>query len=187
MFGAGTWSENEVLLGYLDQQLEALRAAAHGLTDEQARARPCRSSLSVGGILKHVTHVLQGRLTTGAEPGADDVARFLSSFSLDDDETLDGTLAAFDRVREEYLAAVAATDPAADAVEPPAPWFGVPGPTASVQRYRLVHHVEELARHAGHADILREQLDGATSPALLAAVQGWPPNDFVQPWTPAAG
>lgn len=184
VFTAGKWSETEVLTGYLDQQLEAVRAAAHGLTEDQARQTPCRSTLSVGGILKHVTHVLRGRLTTGAEPDAEEIGRFTASFTLDEHETLAGTLAAFDEARVDYLAAVAATDPAGDATEPPAPWFGITEPTASVQRYRLVHHVEEFARHAGHADIVREQLDGATSPALLAAVQGWPANDFVQPWTP---
>lgn len=187
MFSPGTWSESEVLVGYLDQQLSAIRASAHGLTEEQARATPCRSALSVGGIVKHVTHVLQGRLATSAAPGADELARFEASFALTEDETLAGTLEVFDRTRADYLARVRGTDPAAEVVEPPAPWFGQLEPTTSVQRFRMVHHVEELARHAGHADIVREQVDGASSPSLLAAVEGWPPNDFVQPWTPPAG
>ncbi|ABS01832.1 putative damage-inducible protein DinB [Kineococcus radiotolerans] len=187
MFGAGKWSESEVLVGYLDQQLEAIRASAHGLSEEQARATPCRSALSVGGLLKHVVHVLEGRLGSSAQPTAEEVARFTASFSLGEGETLAGTLEAFDRVRAQYLARVSSTDPADEVLEPPAPWFGVLDPTPSVQRYRLVHHVEELARHAGHADILREQLDGASSPSLLAAVHGWPANDFVQPWTPGTG
>ncbi len=54
-----------------------------------------------------------------------------------------------------------------------------------MQRFALVHHVEELARHAGHADIIREQIDGATAASLLMAVEGREGNDFVQPWTPA--
>ena len=185
MFGPGKFSESEVLVGFLDQQLEAIRASAHGLSEEQARMTPCRSVLSVGGILKHVTHVMRGRLGGGAHPSAEDVARFTASFALGEDETLAGTLADFDDARAHYLAAVAATDPAGDVLEPPAPWFGRLDPTASVQRHRLLHHVEEFARHAGHADIVREQIDGASSPSLLAAVQGWPPNDFVRPWTPA--
>jgi len=79
---------------------------------------------------------------------------------------------------------VRSTDPGADMTAPPAPWDGIYGPTDSVQRFGLVHHVEELARHAGHADIIREQIDGATAASLLMAVEGREGNDFVQPWTP---
>ncbi|HEU5007290.1 MAG TPA: DUF664 domain-containing protein [Jatrophihabitantaceae bacterium] len=68
---------------------------------------------------------------------------------------------------------------------PPAPWDGLYTPTDSVQRHALMHHVEELARHAGHADIIREQLDGATAAPLLMAVERREGNDFVQPWAPA--
>lgn len=186
MLEPGKLSESDVLVGYLDQQLSAIRASTHGLTEEQARMTPCRSALSVGGILKHLTYVLDDRLVTTAEPGPDDLALFMASFALGEGETLAGALDAFDRARADHLVRVRATDPAAESVEPPAPWFGRLEPTPSVERFALVHEVEELARHAGHADIIREQIDGATSPSLLAAVEGWPPNDFVQPWTPPA-
>jgi hypothetical protein len=53
MFIPGRYSESEVLVGYLDQQLTAIRAAAYGLTDQQARQTPCRSALSIGGLVKH--------------------------------------------------------------------------------------------------------------------------------------
>jgi len=79
---------------------------------------------------------------------------------------------------------VRVTDPGADMTAPPAPWDGIYAPTDSVQRFELVHHVEELARHAGHADIIREQIDGANAGSLLMAVEGRDGNDFVQPWTP---
>jgi hypothetical protein len=46
----------------------------------------------------------------------------------------------------------------------------------------LVAGIEETARHAGHADIIREQLDGATAFPLMAAVEGWPATAWVQPW-----
>jgi hypothetical protein len=55
-----------------------------------------------------------------------------------------------------------------------------------VERFALLHHVEELARHAGHADIIREQIDGADAGSLLMAAEGREGNTFVQPWTPAA-
>jgi uncharacterized protein DUF664 len=49
-----------------------------------------------------------------------------------------------------------------------------------------MHHVEEFARHAGHADVIREQFDGATAASLLMAVEGREGNDFIQPWRPAS-
>ena len=51
-------------------------------------------------------------------------------------------------------------------------------------RWVLLHLVEETARHAGHADIVRESIDGATMYGLMAAAEGWPPGDWLQPWTP---
>ena len=50
-------------------------------------------------------------------------------------------------------------------------------------RWVLLHLVEETARRAGHADIVRESIDGATMYELMAAAEGWPPGDWLQPWT----
>lgn len=185
MFAPGTHSEAEVFAGFIAVQLDAVRTAAHGLTDEQARRRPCRSELSVGGVVKHVTWVMRQR---GQDRVMDEAgfAAFSDSFVLRDDETLDGALAAFDEVREAYLADVRTTDPAAAMTEPAAPWDGRYEPTPSVQRYALLHLVEELARHAGHADVLREEIDGAQAASLHLAVVGAPGNDFVRPWEPAS-
>lgn len=185
MFAPGAHTESEALAGFLDDQLTALRTAAHGLTDAQAKQRPCRSTLSVGGILKHVTHVLRGR-TQPRVVDADGYAVFADSFVLRDDETLEGALAAFDEVRAAFLADVRATDPGAPMTEPPAPWYGRFEPTPSVQRYALLHLVEELARHAGHADVIREEVDGAQAASLHLAAVGAPGNDFVRPWRPEA-
>ncbi|HKY76119.1 MAG TPA: DUF664 domain-containing protein, partial [Acidimicrobiia bacterium] len=46
--------------------------------------------------------------------------------------------------------------------------------------------IEETARHAGHADIVRESIDGATMYELMAAAEGWPATDWLKPWEPAA-
>jgi hypothetical protein len=48
----------------------------------------------------------------------------------------------------------------------------------------LLHIIEETARHAGHADIVREAIDGATMYALMAAVEGWPATEWLTPWAP---
>jgi hypothetical protein len=190
MFLPGIYDERETLVGYLDQQLAAIRAAAYGLTEEQARLTPCRSALSIGGLVKHATYVMEQRARRRADPGAgldrSAFERFFGSFALTADETLQGALASFDAARDAYLADVRASDPGASSTVPAAPWDGLDQPTPSVERFALVHHVEEFARHAGHADIIREQIDGANAASLLMAAEGRPGNAFVQPWTPAA-
>ncbi|MDY7100877.1 MAG: DinB family protein [Actinomycetota bacterium] len=182
------------LVNHLDAQLSAVRAAAIGLTEEQATSRPCRSSLSIGGLIKHVTQVMQGAIDryhgTGAGPDEYDegaIAAYHEGFTVTGDETVAGVIAQFDRTRVEYLAAVRTVDPSAPTTEPPAPWFGVFDERPAHARYHLVHQVEEIARHAGHADIIREQIDGVSVPAIVLSEAGAPANDFLQPYTPAPG
>jgi hypothetical protein len=50
-----------------------------------------------------------------------------------------------------------------------------------------VHQIEEMARHAGHADIIREQVDGVSVPQIVISQAGAPANDFFQPYVPAPG
>ena len=45
--------------------------------------------------------------------------------------------------------------------------------------------IEELSRHAGHADIIREAVDGATMYELIAGLEGWPATPWLTPWQPA--
>ncbi len=65
------------------------------------------------------------------------------------------------------------------------PWYPDDIDTWSV-RWVLLHLVEEIARHAGHADIVREAVDGATFHPLMAAAEGWPASPWLQPWEPKA-
>jgi hypothetical protein len=51
-------------------------------------------------------------------------------------------------------------------------------------RWVLLHLVEEIARHTGHADIVRESIDGATAYELMAAAEGWPATPWLTPWSP---
>ena len=192
MYAPAVHDESQTLVAYVDQQLEALRAAPYGLTEEQARSRPCRSALSVAGLLKHVTHGMRGAirvLASDVPPPLDEAAfaDYLSSFSLADDETTEGVLAAFDEVRLRYLAALGDTDPEAERLAPPAPWIGISEAMPIRARYYLAHQVEEMARHAGHADILREQVDGMSVPTLAMTRAGVPANAFFQPYAPSPG
>ena len=51
-------------------------------------------------------------------------------------------------------------------------------------RWVLLLLIAEIARHAGHADIVREAIDGATMYALMAAAEGWPETEWLKPWKP---
>jgi hypothetical protein len=151
----------------LVQHRALLRQTVQGIGDEQARRRTTVSELCLGGIIKHVTSVedrwarfiVEGPTAIGAMDEAA-FAAHAASFRMEPDETLAGLLARYDEV-------AAATDglvrslPSFDDDQPlpEAPWFE-PGGRWSARRV-LVHIVAETAQHAGHADIIREALDGA--------------------------
>ena len=105
--------------------------------------------------------------------------------ALTDDETALGVLAEFDEIRVAYIAAIAATDPTAATTEPPAPWDGIYDARPANARYYLVQQIEEFARHAGHADIIREEIDGMPVPAIMLSQSGAPGNDYFQPYVPS--
>ena len=180
--------EREGLLLYLAQQRHVLKVAAHGLTDEQARATPSVSSLSVGGLIKHVAATESGWIDTvlGQSGGSD--GDYASGFQLLEHETLASVLARYDEVAARTEAVVAGIADLGQAVPVPkgVPWFPDDVEAWSV-RWVLLHIIEETARHAGHADIVRESVDGGTGFALLAAAEGWPATPWLQPWEPAAG
>ncbi len=182
--------ERDGLLSYLAQQRLVLRIAAHGLTDEQARATPTVSSLSVGGLIKHVGQVERSwidiTLQRSAPPEASDAAGYDDGFHLLPDETLAETL-------EEYAAIAAETEEVITGIEDlgqpvpvpkGVPWFPDDVDAWSV-RWVLLHLIQETARHAGHADIVRESIDGASAYPLMAAVESWPETPWMKPWRPA--
>jgi uncharacterized damage-inducible protein DinB len=183
--------EREGLLVYLAQQRDVLRVAAHGLTDEQARATPTASALSVGGLIKHVAaterswiDLILQRDRGGGEGGGED--EYHGGFTLLPGETLAGALAEYAAVAEETGAVIAAIPDLGQPVPVPkgVPWFPDDVEAWSV-RWVLLHLIEETARHAGHADIIRECVDGATAIPLMAAAEGWPATPWMQPWQPA--
>ena len=180
--------EREGLLAYLAQQRYAIRLTAYGLTDEQVRAAPIPStSLSVGGLVKHAACMEQGWIDTVLErqrpgTGADDYAE---GFRLAPDETIDDVLSFYDEVAAETGRALAGIADLGQPVPVPkgVPWYPQDLDAWSV-RWVLLHIIEEVARHAGHADLVREALDGGTSFAIMAAAEGWPASPWMQPWEP---
>ena len=164
--------ERADLLATLAQHRHFLRFTARDLTDEQARQRTTVSELSVGGLIKHVTAVERGwanfivagtsAMADAAAMTEDDWARRAAEFRLLPSETLAGVLAAYAEVARRTDALVTALpDLNAGHPLPKAPWFA-PGARWSARRVFL-HILAETAQHAGHADIIRESLDGAKS------------------------
>ena len=156
--------EREGLLAYLAQQRDVIRIAAYGLTDEQARAAPTASTLSIGGLIKHVAPLEHGWIDIVLQQSQQPVDDYESNFRFGPDETLDGVLAGYDEVTRRTEAVIAEIPDLGQAVPVPqgVPWFPDDVDAWSV-RWVLLHLIEETARHAGHADMVRESLDGATA------------------------
>ncbi len=187
--------ERAGLMEYLKAQQYAFHAIAFGLTDEQARSTPSVSALSIGGLIKHVTHCQQGWMERVAaapdlcesdrRPMQEQAADYGDEFVMGEDETLADILAAFDRQNAETIRLIEATDLGAPVPIPQhVPWFPKDVAAWSV-RWVLFHLIEELARHAGQGDIIRESIDGATLYELLAGLEGWPETEWLKPFSPA--
>ncbi|BBX84385.1 DinB family protein [Mycolicibacterium aubagnense] len=187
--------ERQTLINFLAFQQDAFAAVAHGLTDEQARSTPSVSALSVGGLIKHVTAVQAGWVSRAvAAPGfpprdtrpmAEQMAEHEDQLTMRDDEKLGDLLDALRAQNTETLRVFAELD--LDALVPvphEVPWFPSDIDHWSV-RWVGMHIIEELSRHAGHADIIRESIDRATMYELLAAEEEWPETDFIKRWRPA--
>ncbi|MEO3858198.1 DinB family protein [Acrocarpospora sp. B8E8] len=179
-------AERGDLLAALATARSALTNTVRELGDEQLGERPTVSALCLGGLIKHVASIEEGWLRFVVEgPAAmrydlpDGVtwadlaagtAREVPQWAIDHQndfqmlpgETLAGILARYERVAarsEEIVAAV--PDLSVTHPMPAAPWHE-PGAVRSVRRV-LMHVIAETAQHAGHADILRETLDGQKS------------------------
>lgn len=182
--------ERGAIAAFLRQQQDAFRAVAYGLTDTQAGLTPTPSALSVGALVKHVSGGQQAWLDQAlAAPEVPAVTRGGRSQRYADalrwlpGDTLSGALSAYDGVCRAVQEAVATLDLDTPVPVPPAPWFPKDVPAWSV-RWVWFHLIEELARHAGHADIIREAVDGATMYELVAGLEGWPTTEWLTPWRP---
>ena len=181
--------EREQLLEFLRQQRDGVRYAAFGLTDAQAAASPATSTLSVGALVKHVAHVERGWIdlilqrSAGAATNYD---AYAESFRFEPGDSLAAAVEHLDDVAADTEAVIRGIDDLGRAVPIPkgVPWFPQDIEAWTV-RWVLLHLIEETARHAGHADIVRESVDGASSIELMAGAEGWPETDWVKPWKPA--
>ena len=161
-----TSAERAYLLELLQTARHFLRFTVRGLTDEQARQRTTASELTLGGLIKHVARVEDGWARFAQEgpaamPTPQDEAGYADwadGHRLLPGETLEGALAEYDAVAARTDELVRTLDLDVSFPLPEAPWFP-PGAQRSVRR-SFLHIAAETAQHAGHADILRESLDG---------------------------
>lgn len=168
----------------LAKQRYFLRFTVRGLTDEQAAQRTTASELTLGGLIKHVTiterqwinFIVVGPSAMSWDAGSTDsgqagqvesgeagsAADWSAGFRMVEGETLASLLEAYEKVAQRTDELVA-TLPDLDAAQPlpEAPWFEA-GASWSARRV-LLHVISEIAQHTGHADIIRESLDGAKS------------------------
>ncbi len=155
--------ERQDLLQTLDRHREFLRFTTRDLGDEQAARRTTVSALTLGGIVKHVAATEFGWMNfvlDGAQGMAGSIGDYENQFNVLAGETLEGLLqqyAAVARRTTQIVNELADLD--AGHPLPEAPWFEK-GASWSARRV-LLHLIAETAQHAGHADIIRESLDGA--------------------------
>jgi uncharacterized damage-inducible protein DinB len=135
-----------------------LRFTVKNLTDEQANLRTTVSALTLGGLIKHVAATEQAWanfIVAGAQ-GMNAAAAEVdwdAQFSMREDETLAGLLEKYDEV------AAKTADLDESHPLPEAPWFEQGASWSN--RLVLMHIIAETSQHSGHADIIRESLDGS--------------------------
>jgi uncharacterized damage-inducible protein DinB len=160
-------SERADLLASLGRHRGFLRYTVRDLTDEQAAQRTTASELTLGGIIKHVAlterqwarFIVEGPAAMGNFDAAD-MSGWVNAFRMAEGETLAGLLDSYEQVARQTDELVASLpDLGASQPLPDAPWFER-GARWSARRV-LLHIIAETAQHAGHADIIRESLDGA--------------------------
>jgi uncharacterized damage-inducible protein DinB len=179
--------ERAHLLAYLEQQRNGIRLTAFGLTDDQARATPTSSALSVGGLVKHVTATERSWMNDVLQRSAGaDESQYGADFIMGPHETLQEILSDNERCGRETEAIIASIADLGQPVPVPkdVPWFPDDVEAWEV-RWVLLHLIEEIARHAGHADIIREHIDGGTMYPIMAAAEKWPESPWMQPWKPS--
>ncbi|MBF6337619.1 DinB family protein [Nocardia abscessus] len=166
-----TEQEREDLIAMLADQRALFRITLRGVDDEQARKRTTASELTLGGLLHHLvscerhwTSVIVQR----DENAELDVSKFGGEYVMAAEETVAGLLATWDEVAaatEELIRSVDSLD--SSIPTPTAPW--TPERIWQSVRYTVLHILREIAHHSGHADIIREALDGANSTAQRAS------------------
>ena len=165
-----TGSERQVLEAFLDFHRQVLASKVDGISDNEARHRRVPSKTTLAGLIKHMIGVERGwfqEVLAGRKPEdiGPNVGGGDESWDLAENETVSSLVKEYEQACEQsrQTAARFAIDDA------------VPDSDAGhvSLRWIYVHMIEETARHVGHADILREQTDGAAGIDGDPAVTTW--------------
>lgn len=150
-YATGHGDETTILLSFLDQYRDTMVFKVEGLDEEQARWAPTEQANSLLTLIVHLTGVELGwteGTILGGDPDRDREAEFSE---LVDRTTVPEAVKA-------YLTQGERTNEIVRGLDLDQPCAGEAGYSV---RWVLLHLLEETARHAGHADITRELIDGA--------------------------
>ncbi|MFI5500748.1 DinB family protein [Nocardia asteroides] len=142
-------SEFAVLRGFLDYLRSSIAAKVEDAPEPQVRTAMVPSGTNLLGLLRHLTFVERATFL------GDRVTDWQATFRPAPTETVADIVAA-------YRAAITRADAVLDSCTDPGAPLPRPGRPAPSARWALTHMIEETGRHAGHADILRELIDGST-------------------------
>ncbi|MCZ4607783.1 DinB family protein [Streptomyces sp. Lzd4kr] len=144
-------NETEVLRGFLDHLRTSIAAKVDGAPEPQVRTAAVPSGTNLLGLLNHLTFVERAMFL------GDDVTDWRATFQAAPADSVANVIA---RYRDAVERANDVLDGCTDLGAPvPRPRSDRPAPSL---RWALTHMIEETGRHAGHADILRELIDGTT-------------------------
>lgn len=171
---AALTGERADLLAILEDQRHNFLITLRGLDEEQARARTTVSTLTLGGLVKHLT-VVEGdwvnRILEPDENAEFDMDSAMESYQLADGELFTDQVSKYEAVGKRTDAAIAELGDLDVLVPlPTAPWS--PEREWWTARKILLHIIRETAHHSGHADIIRESLDGANTTMQMGADAG---------------
>ncbi|KAA0022571.1 DinB family protein [Antrihabitans cavernicola] len=162
------------LLTVLADQRNLLRLTVLRVTDEQARQRTTVSELTLGGLIKHVAQAERAsisRIVERDENAVVDMNAIADAYTMGEQDTMADLLVEYQKVAAETEKAVAELGSLDDSIPlPTAPW--APKREWCSARRLVLHVIRETAHHCGHADIIRESLDGATTMGALWQPEG---------------
>lgn len=167
--------EKRDLLILLQDQRNMLKITARNLSDDDARKQSTVSTLTIGALIKHLAHGEENaaRVITERDENAEfDMSQAMTEYEMIGDETLAGWLTAYDRGAAEFDRVIADAESLDELIpQPTAPWQAE-REWLSI-RAMIIHLIRETAHHCGHADIIREALDGQTTMGAISEGQEW--------------
>ena len=167
--------EKRDLLILLQDQRNMLKITARNLSDDDARKQSTVSTLTIGALIKHLAHGEENaaRVITERDENAEfDMSQAMTEYEMTGDETLAGWLAEYDRGAAEFDRVIADAESLDELIpQPTAPWQ--PEREWLSIRTMIIHLIRETAHHCGHADIIREALDGQTTMGAISEGQEW--------------